>query len=54
MKIKKFDCVEMKHQAAEKIARRLQGMSRKEELSYWHSRYAKMMTQTSQKAIKQH
>ena len=44
MKTKNFDCVEMKHRAARRIAARLRGMSRKQELSYWHERYENMET----------
>jgi hypothetical protein len=42
MKTKKFDCAEMKHRAARNIAQRLQGMSRKQELSHWYERYESM------------
>jgi hypothetical protein len=49
MKKKMFDCVEMKHRAAEKIAARLQGLSRKAELSYWRSRYNKMTARVLKK-----
>jgi hypothetical protein len=44
MKNKKFDCVEMKHRAAEKIAEKLKGLSRKAELSYWRASYNTMTT----------
>jgi len=42
MKIKDFDCVEMKHKAAEKISERLQQMSSAERLSYWGKRFQQM------------
>jgi len=32
---KTFDCVEMKHKAAERIRRATQGMSVAEELAFW-------------------
>ena len=35
MKIKRFDCVVMKHQAAEKIYSKVAGMSKEEQLDYW-------------------
>lgn len=42
MNKKEFDCVEMKHRAAEKIGERLKNLSPKERLSYWNNRYHKM------------
>ena len=33
---KRFDCVDMKHQAAERIRKELEGKSKKERLAYWH------------------
>jgi hypothetical protein len=53
MKNKKFDCVEMKHRAAEKIAEKLKGLSRKAELSYWHSSYNSMKASSRKKMSKQ-
>lgn len=35
---KKFDCVKMKHAAAQRITRRLSKMTREEELEYWHKK----------------
>ncbi len=35
MKTKTFDCVEMKHQAQERIRAETEGMTREEELAYW-------------------
>jgi hypothetical protein len=32
---KTFDCVEMKHQAQERIRRELAGATREQELAYW-------------------
>jgi hypothetical protein len=35
---KTFDCVEMKHQGAERVQARLEGMTREEQLAYWEQR----------------
>ena len=35
---KSFDCVEMKHQAAEKVQALLAGMTREEKISYFQER----------------
>jgi hypothetical protein len=35
MKTKRFDCVEMKHQAQERTRRERANLSRTEELAYW-------------------
>lgn len=35
---KPFDCVEMKHQAAEKVQAQLAGMSREEKVQYFRER----------------
>jgi hypothetical protein len=35
MKTKRFDCVEMKHQAQERTRRERANLSRTEELEYW-------------------
>ena len=32
---KEFDCVEMKHKAAEKVKAKIAGLSTKEELAFW-------------------
>ncbi len=34
-KKKRFDCVEMKHKAAERIRKELEGKSTEERLAYW-------------------
>lgn len=52
MKNKKFDCVEMKHRAAEKIAEKLKGLSRRAELSYWRASYKTMTAHSSKKTSK--
>lgn len=38
MKNKSFDCVEMKHKAAEKIYEKMKKMSREEQIAYWKER----------------
>jgi hypothetical protein len=38
MKNKGFDCVEMKHKAAERVQARLARMTREEQLAYWDER----------------
>ena len=35
---KKFDCVEMMHKGAERVRRKVQGMSPEEEVEYWRQR----------------
>ena len=35
MKSKTFDCVEMKHRGAERVMKRLEGMTLEEQLQYW-------------------
>jgi len=35
---KPFDCVEMKHQGAERVQARLATMTREEQLAYWEQR----------------
>jgi len=35
MKTKAFDCVEMKHRGAERLAARIKAMSVEEELEFW-------------------
>lgn len=35
---KRFDCVDMKHQAAIKVQAKLSKMSREEQLEYWQAR----------------
>jgi hypothetical protein len=47
MKNKEFDCVEMKHRAAEEIGKKLKNFSSKERLSYWNKRFQKMKTRTT-------
>ena len=42
MKEKKFDCVAMKHRAAERIQKKLRNRSISEKLSFWNTRYRQM------------
>jgi hypothetical protein len=35
MKTKKFDCVEMKRQGADRVRQRVAGMSLEQEIEYW-------------------
>jgi len=42
MKPKKFDCVEMMHQGAEKVQEEIGGMTRKEESAFWRERSRKL------------
>jgi hypothetical protein len=53
MKNKKFDCVDMKHRAAVKIAEKLKGLSRKAELTYWHISFKNMTSKIYKKNSKQ-
>jgi hypothetical protein len=39
---KTFDCVEMKHRAAEKVQARLAGMTLDEQVGYWERRGRKL------------
>ncbi len=38
MKMKKFDCVKMKHLGAEKVIEKTKGMTREQELKFWRER----------------
>ena len=38
MKMKTFDCIEMKRQGALRIHSRLEGMNLEEQIDYWHRR----------------
>ena len=49
MKNKDFDCVEMKHRAANKISKKLQRYTRRERLSYWNKRYENMKMKIGKK-----
>jgi hypothetical protein len=42
-KNKKFDCVEMKHRAAQRVQNKLAGKTRSEKINYWNSRYQDML-----------
>lgn len=37
MKTKKFDCVEMKRKGAESVYEKIVGLTRAEQLKFWHS-----------------
>ncbi len=38
MKVKIFDCVEMKHRGAEKVREQTKGMTLEQELAFWRER----------------
>jgi hypothetical protein len=38
MKAKTFDCVEMKHQGAERVGEQTKGMTLEQELAFWQER----------------
>ena len=42
MKIKTFDCVEMKHNGAQRILDELKGKSKEELVAYWHGKTEQM------------
>ena len=42
MKRKEFDCVDMMHQAAEKLQAQIAGMTLEEELAFWSRRTREM------------
>lgn len=50
-KMKKFDCVEMKRQGAEKVQRAIHGMTREEELAFWARGTAELLEE--QKILRQ-
>jgi len=45
MKTKKFDCVEMKNQAASNVRKKLKGLTMSERLSFWKKRHKQMTRQ---------
>jgi hypothetical protein len=47
MKRKKFDCVEMMHQGAEQVQKKIRGMSKKQEISFWCERSRKLSRRQS-------
>lgn len=49
-KHKNLDCVEMMHACQEAVQKRLAGMSREEELAYWHERHREALAE--QKRLK--
>ena len=42
-KRKKFDCVEMMHQGAERVRQQTAGMSLEEELAYWREKTQELL-----------
>ena len=40
---KTFDCVEMKRRGAERVMHKLEGMSREEQLAFWHAAHVKLL-----------
>ena len=38
MRVKTFDCVEMKHKGAEKVREQIGGMTPEQELAFWQER----------------
>ncbi len=52
MKNKTYNCVEMKHRAAQRIHNNLKNMSTEEKLSYWNNRYTAMIKRV--KELQQH
>jgi hypothetical protein len=42
MKAKRFDCVEMMHRGAQAIKKKIQGMTKKQEISFWRERSRKL------------
>jgi hypothetical protein len=40
---KKFDCVEMMHQGAERVRRQVEGMSPEQELEYWRQKTEELL-----------
>ena len=43
-KKKRFDCVDMKHKAAERIRKPLEGRTKEERLAYWREEAEKQRT----------
>jgi len=56
MKNKKFDCVEMKRQGAQKVLEKTSKMTREEELRFWQERSQKLkqsQSSTSRHSLEQ-
>ena len=51
MNKKQYDCVEMKHRAAEKIGNKLRHLSLEKRLSYWNNRYRKMKKRVTKQRV---
>ena len=52
MKTKTFDCVELKLKGAERVMKRLEGMTPDEELKYWQEGTAKLRERQKELASK--
>jgi len=56
MKIKEFDCVEMKHQAGRKIYEDLMGKTVEEQIEYWKKvseKFKRRREESSTRALKE-
>jgi len=45
---KDFDCVDMKHQAGQKIQKKLTSLTKKEEVKFWRSRSERLRSRKEQ------
>jgi len=52
MKTKTFDCVEMKRKGAERVMKRLEGMTLEEQLNYWQEGTARLRERQRELASK--
>ena len=52
MKMKTFDCVEMKHVGAERVRKQTAGMTRKQLLEFWRQR-SQVLRERQQQIIRQ-
>ena len=43
MKTKTYDCVEMKHQGAQRVQQQTQGMTSEEEVEFWRARHEELL-----------
>ena len=48
MKTKTFDCVEMKREGAERVQKKLAGMTPEERLAYWDEKYEQLAQRQKQ------
>ena len=49
MTTKMFDCVEMKRQGADRLQKKLAGMTRDEQLAYWAGRTEELRTRCAKR-----